>query len=228
MVYHLGVEDIEPKHWVAFVFDHPGCFSSATTQAQAIANAPARIAEYFDWLASYDCAMPSRSASIEVQVAEAFHSFTSASDPDYVVNAFFEDDWQQLTRDEVESALALLGYSRRDLLTLIEKFSPAQLAEPIPGDAKNPIVKILDHIAWAEWWYFDRLSLAFPRVEMRGEIFAKLDKVRAQTRAQLPRLIGDNRIVEKVGEQWSPRKVLRRTLWHERDHMEQIKKLTWN
>jgi hypothetical protein len=32
-------------------------------------------------------------------------------------------------------------------------------------------------------------------------------------------------VVGTDGEIWSPRKVLRRALWHERDHVEHIKKL---
>jgi hypothetical protein len=34
-----------------------------------------------------------------------------------------------------------------------------------------------------------------------------------------------DRVVGKEGELWSPRKVVRRMLWHERDHIEHIQKL---
>lgn len=97
--------------------------------------------------------------------------------------------------------------------------------QPIPGEKRDSIAGVLDHIAWAEWWYFDRLNQAFPRSEMPGDPLTKLEKVRAQTRARLPKLVGDAQVVERVGEQWSARQVLRRTLWHERDHIEQIKEL---
>ena len=36
---------------------------------------------------------------------------------------------------------------------------------------------------------------------------------------------GVKQVIGVDGEFWSPRKVLRRALWHERDHMEHIKKL---
>ncbi len=60
---------------------------------------------------------------------------------------------------------------------------------------------------------------------MLGDPLAKLEKARAQTRARLPELVGAAQIVERVGERWSARKVLRRTLWHERDHTQHIAKL---
>jgi hypothetical protein len=34
-----------------------------------------------------------------------------------------------------------------------------------------------------------------------------------------------NKVVGVEGEMWSPRKVLRRAVWHERDHTEHIRKL---
>ncbi len=225
MIFRLGVEDIEPNHWVAYVFDHPGCFSSATTQEEAIAHAPARIAEYFEWLSSYDCARPARSEPITVEVTEVFHSFTSTSDPDYIVNALFEDDRRLLTREEVEEGRSILSYSRHDLSALVQQIPTAKLTQPIPGEKRESIAGILDHIAWAEWWYFERLNLAFPRNEMRGDPLTKLEKARAQTRARLSELVGNTQVVERVGEEWSARKVLRRTLWHERDHTQHIAKL---
>ncbi len=222
MIYHAGVEDIEPNHWVAFVFDHPGCFSSARTQDEAIANAPTCIVGYFEWLASYDCAMPTPSGPIEVQVAEVFHSFLSESNPDYIVNALFEDDRKPLTSADIAIGLIILDYSRSDLSTVVDKIPPTQFDQPLANDSKNSIAKILDHIAWAEWWYFNRLDIGFPRSEMPQGTRAKLDEVRDQTRALLRDLGGDSRITVRAGEKWSVRKVLRRTLWHERDHTRQI------
>ena len=49
--------------------------------------------------------------------------------------------------------------------------------------------------------------------------------MRAHFRSILPRLDGVNKIVGVKGEFWSPRKMLRRALWHERDHTEHIRKL---
>jgi hypothetical protein len=41
----------------------------------------------------------------------------------------------------------------------------------------------------------------------------------------LPKLVGVNKVLGLGGKIWSPRKALRRALWHERDHTEHIRKL---
>jgi hypothetical protein len=85
--------------------------------------------------------------------------------------------------------------------------------------------EILAHVAQAEWWYFDRLGLACERGAMPEDLLGRLAAVRAQTRRRLPELAGDDRVVTRAGERWSARKVLRRTLWHEQDHLGQIGRL---
>jgi uncharacterized damage-inducible protein DinB/predicted RNase H-like HicB family nuclease len=220
MLYRLGVEDIEPNHWVAWVLELPGCFSKARTREGALADAPSRIARYFEWLAGYGCESPRPPEKIEVEVSESWDSFISQDD--YIVNAFFEDDRRPLRSDDVTHVLKLLEYTRKDLLQIIQQISPAQLDKPIEGEVQGTIRGVLKHIATAERWYFDRLNLAFDRKEMPENVMDMLDKVRTYTRHKLPQLVGDTRITEKVGEHWSARKLVRRALWHERAHTEQI------
>jgi hypothetical protein len=52
-----------------------------------------------------------------------------------------------------------------------------------------------------------------------------LEKVRNLLNGILPTLKDKNQVVGVDGEFWSPRKVLRRALWHARDHTEHIRKL---
>jgi len=221
MRYQLGVEDMEPGHWIAWVFALPGCFASASSQDEAVADAPAEIGAYFAWLRAHEEPVPGARETIETEVVSVFHSFTS--EDDYLVNAFFEADRSPLTPLDVARALDLLSYSRQDLLNLFEHSSPDRLAHPIPGEVFDSITGILMHIAQAERWYFHNIGLE--QAPLPGDPLAALDLVRAQTRAWLPELIGDQRIHEWKQEQWSARKVLRRTLWHERDHTKHIRKL---
>jgi hypothetical protein len=52
--------------------------------------------------------------------------------------------------------------------------------------------------------------------------------VRTRLAEALPNLEGMSKVVGKDGEFWSPRKVVRRALWHERDHTFHILKLLQN
>ena len=54
---------------------------------------------------------------------------------------------------------------------------------------------------------------------------ARLRKVRRHLIATLRTLDGAKKVVAVDGEFWSPRKLLRKALWHERDHTEHIRKL---
>lgn len=219
-MYRLGVEDIEPSHWVAWVFELPGCYSKARNREDAIAKAPLRIAQYFEWLSSHDYKAPRVAEPIEVEVSESFNSFISEGD--YIVNAFFKDDRRLLSHDEIEHALRLLEYTRSDLLHVIQRMSSDRLDKPIRGEVQGSIRGILNHVAWTEWWYFDRLNLAFKEEQMPDDIMSMLEKVRVHTRRRLPQLAGNTTITERIGEQWSARKIVRRTLWHERAHTQQI------
>jgi predicted RNase H-like HicB family nuclease len=222
MPYHLGVEDIEPNHWIAYVFDLPGCYSSAETEEGAVLLAPARIAEYFDWRTRRCRPSPLADQGIVTQVDEVFHSYPDKDDPDHIVNAFFADDRRPPKPDEVDDARWLLEQTRTDLLAVVEPVTPTQRKKPIVQGRFKCINEILMHVAWAEWWYFDRLGLAFPRDDIPNNPLKALEKVRANTLANLPSLVGSTRVVERSGELWSARKVVRRMLWHERDHTQHI------
>lgn len=224
MVYHLGVEDMEPGKWLAWVFELTGCFSRALSESEAIAGARAAIEGYLEWTEHHGRTLREVDDQIEVEVAEIFHSY--ASEKDYLVNAFFEDDRRPLTETDVEEGLWLLGCTRRDLLAVLDRIPRERFDRPIPDDAFGSLEKIAEHVGTAEWWYFDRLGMAFPREEMPEGSGEKLEKVRAQTVELLPKLVGDGRIVDRRRERWSARKVLRRALWHERVHTLQLARLS--
>jgi hypothetical protein len=50
-------------------------------------------------------------------------------------------------------------------------------------------------------------------------------RVRVHLVSLLPTLVGVAQVIELDGELWSPRKLLRRTLWHEREHTVHIQRL---
>ena len=222
MRYRLSTEEMEPNHWVAWVLDLPACFSSAQTQFDAVARAPERILAYYSWLSSHDSSLPVITESIEVEIVETFHSFASAQDPEYLVNAFFEDDRRPLHYWDVELALRLLQWTRQDLLEIIPSATQEQLSMPMIGKARGSIAGIIKHIAGAENWYLDQLDLGLDRAQLPDDPLDMLKGVRANTRAQLVKLIGNERITQNCDESWSARKVIRRTLWHERDHTQHI------
>ena len=225
MHIRLAVEDMEPDHWIAWALDLPACFSSAATTADAVALAPQRIAEYFSWLVSHDNQLQPVNEPIEVGVVESFNSYKSREDTDYIVNAFFGDDLRPLGYWDVEIALRILEWTRQDLLGAIHSTSQEQLTRGIPGEKRGSISGILNHLAIAENWYFSQLGYGLNQAKLPGDPLENLALTRANTREQLVKLIGDEQLTTNCDESWSGRKIVRRTLWHERDHSQQILKL---
>src|SRR3990172_9217605 len=133
-------------------------------------------------------------------------------------------DRRPLTELDIERGLKLLAWSRADLLKSVRGLSQETLDAGQPGERWS-IANILKHVGGAEWWYLDRLALAFPREEVPSDPFERLEKVRTHLLKTLPGLAGSRQVVGIDGEFWSSRKLLRRAIWHERDHTFHVQKL---
>jgi uncharacterized damage-inducible protein DinB len=142
----------------------------------------------------------------------------------YEVNAWFLHDWKPLLPEEIERGLTLLAWSRHDLLAMVEGLDARVMDNKQSGERWS-ISGILRHVCGAEWWYLDRLGLSIPHEDFSEEPFERLEKVRACLIKVLPQLAGSKQVVGADGELWSPRKLLRRAVWHERDHTIHIQKL---
>lgn len=226
MQYTMGVEEIERGRWLGWVFELPGCTVPAASVDEAKAHAPDYAVAYVAWQASHGETLGPLfdSAPIEVKVTEVLRA-PPGGDGLGNSRAFFDDDRLPLKSDEVDEALGTLSHTRQELLALIRPLRAETLEAPIAGEVRGSIASILEHLAWAEWWYCDRLGIAFNREEMPDDPRAKLDHVRAWTRARLRELVGERRIFDQIGEQWSARKLVRRTVWHELDHITHISQL---
>ncbi len=221
MRYRFGIEDIEPGHWVAWALDLPGCFSSGATQQDAIEGAEAAIAAFMRWRREYGRPLQVRDDTIEIAVEEVFHSLHA--EDDYIVNAFFAADARPLSEAEIEEARWLLTSTRQDLLNALAPARANWRDDMDPADEHRSLADIMRHIATAERWYL--ALLGFEQAPLPMHALAALDQTRSFMLQHLSLMVGDEAIRESSGERWSARKVVRRTLWHERDHTRQIRTL---
>jgi len=215
MRYAICLEEMEGR-WVAHVPVLLGCYTSADDRDTALASAPQTIYDYLAWRAAYANTQPVGESLVEVFVDEVGREWPTPDDPDYIVNAFFAADVPALTADEIRLAVQRLEWQRADLLASFDGLSIDTLNRPVEGEWS--IGGILNHTGRAEWWYLDRLNLAPLLDQEPGHWRARLEMARARLLEVLPQLEGVARIEVKAGEMWSPRKMLRRALWHERDH----------
>lgn len=229
MPLRIGIENGAEGRTIAWALEHPGCFAYGADEHQALHNLPAAYQEYVYWIARHELNPWVSPIDQELHVEETWQVYTinedfELIDEGYEVDAWFLHDWKPLTAVDIERGLKLLSWSRADLLAAVQGLKPEILELKRPGERWS-ISGILKHVAGAEWWYLDRLNLAFPRDELPEDPFERLDKVRPVLVKVLPELEGSRQVVGVDGEFWSPRKLLRRAIWHERDHTFHILKL---
>ncbi len=232
MILRVGIEDNNDNRSIAWALEHPGCFAYGSDAMEAQAAMQSAAYDYAAWVRQHDMSWMDAD-SIEGQMEESFDAYIVHSDledvpggGDYQVESFFLFDAQPLDGTDVERALKILNWSRQDLLDSIEGFDTAKLEQRYPGERWN-INGILNHVAHAEWWYQERIGFPFPGREedLPAKPLEALELVRAHFVSLLPKLEEVRHTVDKEGELWSPRKVLRRSAWHERDHVAHIRKL---
>ncbi len=230
MHFKIGLENDIENRSLAWVLDHPGCFAYGVDAQTTLAAVPAAIREYFDWIEAHSPQRWLIPDEIEIELVDTWQVYyldqhlTRVESSDLSINAWFQHDWQALDADQISSGLELLEWSRMDLLETVRGLSPAALEATYPAERWS-IAGILNHIGGAEWWYLDRLGLAPPRQQVPAEPFERLEYVRYYLNQALTALAGSPQVVGLDGEFWSPQKLLRRAVWHERDHTFHIRKL---
>ena len=129
-------------------------------------------------------------------------------------------DHAPVTPEEIEQAKRWLDAALRALLQELALL-PAEAWDWQPGENDWPLRNITGHIGNAELWYTDRLS---------EPEHAPLERLAITRRVALDRLDAlapehRGRTVTFDGEEWTPRKVLRRMLEHQQEHLAQIREL---
>lgn len=218
----INLELDEDGEWTAHCVELPGCTWWAPDKEEAVGLASEVVAAFCSWLNAHG----------EEEVLPPIKSFRVLEEGrgrwtvgDYFADHTFNSDLQPAGRSEVDSCLRWLGYSRSDLLTLVNGLDEGRLKIPTgpPGRVLS-IASMLQHIADVEWWYLHNIGLLSgarpPSVYARGGL-GYLSSIRDVVSNRL-KLTSDKELERTVTsstqEQWTLRKVLRRLIWHERYH----------
>ncbi|HNZ01940.1 MAG TPA: DinB family protein [Anaerolineaceae bacterium] len=232
MHIRIGLENGDENRSVAWALDFPGCFAYGADSSEALVRVVPAYLAYRSWIRHHG-GLPGlpEDRELDVKLVESWNvywideDFEKGPGKPYAVNAWFHEDWKPLTRAEGRRAAALLQWAREDLLAALAGLTAAELDAERPGERWS-IRGIARHVANAEWWYLERLGLAgVERAALPEDVLERLAAVRARLLHVLPDLEGLDLVVGRNGEFWSPRKLIRRALWHERDHTDHILKL---
>lgn len=224
-ILRAGSEEIEPNHWVVFIFDLLGCSSSGRAEQDALAQAPLRVREYFQWLARKDGNPAPFDEPVEITVIEQVRMRSLPGKPESQLHGFFEYDRRPLRLWDIDMIQRLLEWNREDLLAVVASASPGRMEQPVEGLVWKTPRGLLEHIYGAEQWLLGHLGFALEREELPRGTMERLQAIRARTLQIIPELAEVDQVRDIDGELWSPRKMVRRILWHERDHTRQLEEL---
>ena len=235
MRIRIGLEKNIEGRDLAWALDYPGCFAYGADEAEALIRLPRELLRYEVWIKDHTSDPWINFENMDMYVAERFKTF--CLDEDYLpapegsgheVNAWFNDDWRPLTSEEIDHALLIFQWQRDELLAGLSTLDPEILEKDFPGQRWN-ILGIARHIATAEFWYLSRHSLtSIDSRSLPPEPEERLAQTAKMIRAAFPAFAGQINVIGIDGEFWSYRKIIRRTLWHQRDHIEHIKELVFN
>lgn len=216
MLYHVNLDGLEGKWWEAYVAELPGCITTGTERESTLSAVPDVIVRHVAWLSAHGFA-PDKSP-IEVELVESHRAWHSS--PTYEVGAFFALDRLPLSKDELETFRMLFESSREDLMDEVSAIA-GHLDTPIEDGWS--ILTILEHLTRAESFYLRKLGLpAKPRAKETA--VEEMADARRELLSVLANLANDESLSVVEFEVWSPRKVLRRALCHERDHFYHLRR----
>lgn len=228
MQIRIAVENGNNGRSLAWALDYPGCFVYGPDESSVILNIPQAYLHYAEWVSCHTTHSWEKTNSIDICLVEVWQCYFinevfQIRENGIEVNGWFRDDWRPLSKLDVTRGKLLLGWSREDLLAIAQPLTKQQMNFHAPGIKNWTIQRILQHIANAEWWYLDRLELApWKKIDLPEEPFTRLELVRTRVIEVLDELPGLEKVNGKEGEFWSPRKLLRRLLYHERDHLDHL------
>lgn len=225
MLIRIGLEHDNEARTLAWALDFPGCFAYGADEAEALLQLPGSLLQFDYWVRLHSDQPWFKLEDMDFHVDESFTCYVVPDSQDqYVVNAFFNDDTRPLSENELEQAIKVLTWQHQELQAGIEFAEPSHLDLARDGGCWS-IEGILKHLARAEVWYLQVLGFdVLPPPENLSGI-DQLEYSYQLVIKYLPEMVGSKEISQYSGESWTPRKFVRRLLWHRRDHIDQIKKL---
>jgi predicted RNase H-like HicB family nuclease/uncharacterized damage-inducible protein DinB len=214
----------------AFVPSCPGCWVFGRTPERALVKVKVAIDDWFRWLKGHGEQIPEMREDFEVEVAEMLrvdYNPVEAGKPE----PLFWSEVPPIAGKDVKRALRLMEHSREDLLKLVSKL-PDECLDWSPPNQPRTIRNCLRHIAYVEPWYITRLDVDLP-LKYPRDVFKMLDRTRETVvnyldgfpREKMRGIFQPPRDASPLCNLWTPRKVLRRLVDHERLHTKYIEKV---
>lgn len=224
--YSVFLEVAPGEACMAHVAELPGCFVLAADEAAALALLPEQIQRHQRWLRGHGLPVPADDEPelVVQQVVSGPRPWTPNG-----ASALFAIDRRVLSDAELELHLRVLACARSDLLHAIHSAPRSVFDDLAPGQSRT-LRQLLTHLADMEEWFISRLGRAISVRE--PDPVRRLVDVRARTLEHLARYDREDRDLvfmprtrpsDDPEELWTLRKLLRRLIEHELEHLADVR-----
>ncbi|MDQ7793364.1 MAG: hypothetical protein RDU89_02960 [bacterium] len=193
----------------------PGCVVKADDEAALLHKTPEAVRAYLKWLISAGEEVPAGWAVLAGSAVEVVARFDRST----VREPMLPGDQVEVSRDDLALLLRRLEQSRNELKRLLAESPHLQTPSEKWTGPGWPPGRVVAHIGEAEMWYWHQL--------LGDEVIVPfLDAIRRQTCELAAQALSHPPAPPAVGQTgWSLRKVLRRCLEHEQEHLDQLRRL---
>lgn len=206
-----------------FTLDPPGLLARGSSVEEAMNRAPEAARALDAFLAGCGRPYPGAGPNPEIVVAETVRRRGKVANGN--TSAIFAADKVPVAAEEIPRFLRLQEHLRSELLELKGLIPEGAYAfRSLPH--RMTIEKQLSHLASCDRWYLSRLWSGLPRLTKSKDVWDKLQMNRARLQDKMLTLTQDDLalIARKDGEEWTCRKFMRRAMYHERFHLDTIKR----
>jgi uncharacterized damage-inducible protein DinB len=212
---------------MAHLFSHPGCVARARNIKNLEKAVDQALGRYVEIGSRRNFPVVPVRRPLKIRVVEEIQGMPlwKSGNP----AALFTPDLEPLTLQAVESGFIILDGLRGELLDKLEGLTSDQLRVK-PDPKRRSLLETLEHLAHCEWWYLSRIDDDLPYFEEQcpQDPLPRLAWLLNEARQYLLELSVERRALVSVPhrhpttdpqERWTPRKVLRRLLEHEFEHL---------
>ena len=208
------------RGYIGYLVALPGAFIRGQTADMALGKTAAEVLAYCRWR---EVTPPS---PIRYRVVHEFRSAAAVEEADSTI--LLEAERRPLTEGEFAELSDLMTLSATSFESLCRRarfpdwVDAARVGATFYGPRPSTIAEIGRHVLQTQFYYLSRLQPAEPVVA--GEVMA-IRRLAVDRLTRLFRRQNNVYAVDRDGESWTLRKVLRRFVWHDRIHAKAIVKL---
>lgn len=212
--------------------EEPGCIWLAPDREEAVSRAAQAISQFLTWLRTHGepgaCPTELKGTDVEVAAIQEVVKFGQSGS----AVGLFDWDLQPTTDADIVTGVRRLGYARRELLETVAELPAGALDWRPPGN-KRTVRENLVHVRNCHGFYLTRI-LGWDGVKAvlpepwPEDLFVSLNWVMARSVSallDLPPSLRDGIFrADRPGEDWTARKMLRRFVEHEIEHLDVVRR----